>query len=91
MALSKDVVSRGVSRSSSPVEGEGLRTRNAREEGIQRVEPMIGRRRQVVGLLVLQLGIMIHSIVIGLTLAIATGADFSGSLLPSDLPRLKLF
>lgn len=40
-------------------------------------KPRIGRRRQVIGLLVLQLGIMIHSIVIGLTLAITTGADFS--------------
>ncbi|KXN84903.1 Zinc-regulated transporter 2 [Leucoagaricus sp. SymC.cos] len=39
--------------------------------------PAIGRKRQVIGLLVLQLGIMIHSIVIGLTLAITTGADFT--------------
>ncbi|KAF8814553.1 Zinc/iron permease [Phlegmacium glaucopus] len=37
----------------------------------------IGRRRQVVGLLVLQLGIMIHSLVIGLTLAVADGGDFT--------------
>lgn len=40
-------------------------------------KPLIGRRRQVIGLLVLQLGIMIHSFVIGLTLAIAAGSDFS--------------
>ncbi|KAI0048134.1 Zinc/iron permease [Auriscalpium vulgare] len=37
----------------------------------------IGRKRQVVGILVLQFGIMIHSLVIGLTLAIASGADFT--------------
>ncbi|THH16083.1 hypothetical protein EW146_g4496 [Bondarzewia mesenterica] len=37
----------------------------------------IGRKRQVVGILVLQLGIMIHSLVIGLTLSIASGADFT--------------
>jgi zinc transporter 1/2/3 len=50
------------------------------EEGLgseKEEKPAIGRRRQVIGLLVLQLGIMIHSIVIGLTLAITTGADFS--------------
>lgn len=76
-----DVASRGASRLSNTVEGEGFRTRSAQERvKIQKAEPMIGRRRQVVGLLVLQLGIMIHSIVIGLTLAIATGADFSESL-----------
>ncbi|EKM77264.1 hypothetical protein AGABI1DRAFT_108367 [Agaricus bisporus var. burnettii JB137-S8] len=40
-------------------------------------KPLIGRRRQVIGLLVLQLGIMIHSLVIGLTLAIAAGSDFT--------------
>lgn len=54
-------------------------------------KPLIGRRRQVIGLLVLQLGIMIHSLVIGLTLAIAAGSDFSESiitikLLPSYCP-----
>lgn len=49
------------------------RSRDRRDEE----KPRIGRRRQVIGLLVLQLGIMIHSIVIGLTLAITTGADFS--------------
>jgi len=40
----------------------------------------VGRRRQVVGILVLQFGIMIHSLVIGLTLAITSGSDFSESL-----------
>lgn len=37
----------------------------------------VRRRRQVVGLLVLQLGIMIHSLVIGLTLAVTDGSDFT--------------
>ncbi|KAG5351651.1 hypothetical protein C0989_005423 [Termitomyces sp. Mn162] len=37
----------------------------------------IGRKRQVVGILILQLGIMIHSLVIGLTLAITSGVDFT--------------
>ncbi|KAF5375928.1 hypothetical protein D9615_008224 [Tricholomella constricta] len=41
------------------------------------VKPKIGRRRQVIGILILQLGIMIHSLVIGLTLAITTGTDFT--------------
>ncbi|KAI0248541.1 Zinc/iron permease [Lactifluus subvellereus] len=39
-------------------------------------ELVIGRKRQIVGILVLQLGIMIHSLVIGFTLALASGADF---------------
>ncbi|KAF9558720.1 Zinc/iron permease [Agrocybe pediades] len=43
----------------------------------QEQRPKIGRRRQVVGLLVLQLGIMIHSLVIGLTLSVTTGSDFT--------------
>ncbi|THV02047.1 Zip-domain-containing protein [Dendrothele bispora CBS 962.96] len=37
----------------------------------------VGRQRQVVGILVLQLGIMIHSFVIGLTLAITSGSEFT--------------
>lgn len=57
-------------------------------------EVKIGRRRQVIGILVsicasfcaaaglmasqvLQMGIMIHSLVIGLTLSIANGPEFS--------------
>ncbi|KAG7451907.1 Zinc/iron permease [Guyanagaster necrorhizus] len=40
-------------------------------------KPRIGRRRQVVGILVLQFGIMIHSLVIGLTLSITHGAEFT--------------
>lgn len=42
-----------------------------------RPHPRIGRQRQIVGILVLQLGIMIHSLVIGMTLALTTGAEFS--------------
>ncbi|TFK60284.1 Zinc/iron permease [Pluteus cervinus] len=41
------------------------------------LRPKVGRRRQIVGILVLQLGIMIHSLVIGLTLSITSGADFA--------------
>ncbi|OCH91557.1 Zinc/iron permease [Obba rivulosa] len=37
----------------------------------------VGRRRQIVGILMLQLGIMMHSLVIGLTLAIASGPEFT--------------
>ncbi|KAK7681867.1 hypothetical protein QCA50_015215 [Cerrena zonata] len=40
-------------------------------------EVKIGHRRQVVGILMLQIGIMIHSLVIGLTLAITTGSEFT--------------
>ncbi|PPQ70357.1 hypothetical protein CVT26_013791 [Gymnopilus dilepis] len=39
--------------------------------------PVVGRGRQVVGLLVLQMGIMIHSFVIGLTLSVTSGSDFT--------------
>ena len=42
-------------------------------------EAKVGRRRQVNQILVLQLGIMIHSLVIGLTLSITTGSEFSTS------------
>ncbi len=59
-------------------EGEGDARRKRGKE--REAQPRIGRRRQIIGLLVLQLGIMIHSIVIGLTLAITTGADFSKSV-----------
>jgi zinc transporter 1/2/3 len=48
-----------------------------REGRREEERPRIGRRRQVIGILVLQLGIMIHSFVIGMTLAITTGTDFS--------------
>ncbi|KAJ3489170.1 hypothetical protein NLI96_g2321 [Meripilus lineatus] len=43
-------------------------------------EVRVGHRRQVVGILMLQLGIMIHSLVIGLTLAIASGPEFTSLL-----------
>ncbi|KAF8260497.1 Zinc/iron permease [Lactarius quietus] len=45
----------------------------AEEEDAERT---IGRKRQIVGILVLQLGIMLHSLVIGFTLALASGSDF---------------
>jgi len=35
------------------------------------------RKRQVVGILVLQMGIMIHSLVIGLTISITSGSEFT--------------
>ncbi|KAF9496925.1 Zinc/iron permease [Pleurotus eryngii] len=44
---------------------------------VEQPRPAVGRRRQVVGTLVLQLGIMIHSFVIGLTLSITPKADFT--------------
>ena len=44
------------------------------------IDPRVSGKRQVVGILVLQMGIMIHSMVIGLTLAITTGSEF-GKLL----------
>lgn len=40
-------------------------------------EVIVGHKRQVVGILMLQLGIMIHSLVIGLTLAITSGPEFT--------------
>ncbi|KAI9058947.1 Zinc/iron permease [Trametes sanguinea] len=45
------------------------------EAGDEQVK--VGRRRQVIGILVLQLGIMIHSLVIGLTLSITSGSEFT--------------
>lgn len=50
---------------------------NEHEQEQERAHPRIGRQRQIVGILVLQLGIMIHSLVIGMTLALTTGAEFS--------------
>ncbi|KAF9040227.1 Zinc/iron permease [Hymenopellis radicata] len=47
------------------------------EDPSEEEPPRIGRKRQVVGILVLQLGIMIHSLVIGLTLAITHGSEFT--------------
>ncbi|KAI9463845.1 zinc iron permease [Boletus coccyginus] len=41
----------------------------------------VGNRRQIVGILVLQLGIMIHSLVVGLTLSITSGPDFTTLLI----------
>ncbi|KJA18938.1 hypothetical protein HYPSUDRAFT_205019 [Hypholoma sublateritium FD-334 SS-4] len=47
------------------------------EQAQEHAHPRIGRQRQIVGILVLQLGIMIHSLVIGMTLALTTGAEFT--------------
>ncbi|KAF8530057.1 Zinc/iron permease [Hysterangium stoloniferum] len=41
------------------------------------IEHEISRRTRLIGILVLQLGIMIHSVVIGLTLSITSGANFT--------------
>lgn len=43
-------------------------------------EVQVGKKRQIVGILVLQLGIMIHSVIIGLTLAITQGPEFASLL-----------
>ncbi|KAG2048622.1 Zinc/iron permease [Suillus hirtellus] len=43
-------------------------------------EIKVGKKRQVVSILVLQLGIMIHSVIIGLTLAITQGPEFASLL-----------
>ncbi|KAI0694068.1 Zinc/iron permease [Cytidiella melzeri] len=40
-------------------------------------EVKIGRRRQVVGILILQIGIMLHSLVIGLTMSVSSGTEFT--------------
>ena len=69
-------------------------------------EVKVGTKRQIIGILVctdlfpvvillthaqvLQLGIMIHSLVIGLTLAIMSGSEFGGSLLPQYCRRDRL-
>ncbi|CAA7264582.1 unnamed protein product [Cyclocybe aegerita] len=59
-------------------EVEGSRgRRHSHEERQHHHRPVVGRRRQIVGVLVLQLGIMIHSLVIGLTLAVTSGSDFT--------------
>ncbi|TCD61336.1 hypothetical protein EIP91_008579 [Steccherinum ochraceum] len=47
------------------------------EEGQEPGKVKVGHKRQVVGILMLQLGIMIHSLVIGLTLSITSGAEFT--------------
>ncbi|KIK96962.1 hypothetical protein PAXRUDRAFT_825400 [Paxillus rubicundulus Ve08.2h10] len=44
-------------------------------------EVIVGKKRQIVGILVLQLGIMIHSLVIGLTLSITSGPEFTSLLI----------
>lgn len=56
---------------------------NDHEREHERIHPPTDRRRQIVGILVLQLGIMIHSLVIGMTLALTSGAEFSKPLADS--------
>ncbi|KAH7886695.1 zinc iron permease [Phlebopus sp. FC_14] len=50
------------------------------DHDIENADVKIGKKRQLVGILVLQLGIMIHSLVIGLTLAITSGPEFTSLL-----------
>ncbi|GJJ14228.1 hypothetical protein Clacol_008490 [Clathrus columnatus] len=56
----------------------------------------ISRKTRIISILVLQLGIMVHSVVIGLTLSITEGAGFSESLpdrqncFPNNLPLATL-
>ncbi|KAF7986876.1 hypothetical protein HWV62_12620 [Athelia sp. TMB] len=49
----------------------------AGEHGPDSGKARMGKRRQIVGILVLQMGIMLHSLVIGLTLAITSGSEFT--------------
>ena len=100
------------------MDGDGARSRHVHvadeeyglEEGGDQATK-VGRRRQVIGILVstlvvlaqetmrvlsvngsgqvLQLGIMIHSLVIGLTLSIARGSEFSASSSCSSSRRLS--
>ncbi|KAF8151638.1 ZIP zinc transporter-domain-containing protein [Crassisporium funariophilum] len=58
-------------------EGRGRHHHHSHHGDGHDLPPRIGRRRQVVGILVLQLGIMIHSLVIGLTLSVTYGSDFT--------------
>jgi len=50
-----------------------------REEGGESdgLDAKVGMRRQVIGILMLEIGIMLHSLVIGLTLAITSGGEFT--------------
>ncbi|KAI0922482.1 hypothetical protein AcV7_006007 [Taiwanofungus camphoratus] len=59
---------------SAEAESDEEATRDGWEHG---AEKAMGRRRQVVGMLMLQIGIMLHSLVIGLTLAITSGPEFT--------------
>ncbi|KAF7291513.1 Zip-like iron-zinc transporter [Mycena kentingensis (nom. inval.)] len=49
-------------------------------EGRREARHNVGRGRQIVGIMVLELGIMLHSLVIGLTLALSAGSDFTSLL-----------
>ncbi|CCL98502.1 uncharacterized protein FIBRA_00500 [Fibroporia radiculosa] len=50
---------------------------NGHDEGADEVEMEIGRKRQVVGILMLEIGIMLHSLVIGITLSITSGSEYT--------------
>ncbi|KIM87853.1 hypothetical protein PILCRDRAFT_814564 [Piloderma croceum F 1598] len=61
-------------------DSEALRTTSQECEAgdeLAHEEVKVGKKRQVVGILILQLGIMLHSLVIGLTLAITSGSEFT--------------
>ncbi|KAJ3549251.1 hypothetical protein NMY22_g957 [Coprinellus aureogranulatus] len=60
-----------------PTNEEHHHSHHHHEHHHQTEKHRIGRRRQIVSIFVLQAGIMIHSLVIGLTLSIASGADFA--------------
>jgi len=73
-------------KSQSGAHGHGHGYHSVPEARIEECEPdgepnhedvKVGKKRQVVGILVLQLGIMLHSLVIGLTLAITSGSKFT--------------
>uniref|UniRef100_A0A0W0F8B7 Putative Zinc/iron permease n=1 Tax=Moniliophthora roreri TaxID=221103 RepID=A0A0W0F8B7_MONRR len=57
--------------------GTQIERHDDESDGNHEHPPELSRKRQIVGILVLQMGIMIHSLVIGLTLAIASGAEFT--------------
>ncbi|KAF9815146.1 hypothetical protein IEO21_04764 [Rhodonia placenta] len=46
-------------------------------EELDETEMQVGRRRQIIGILMLEIGIMLHSLVIGLTLAITSGPEYT--------------
>ncbi|KAH9929194.1 Zinc/iron permease [Fomitopsis serialis] len=55
----------------SPERGSG------EESDLDGPDAKVGMRRQVIGILMLEIGIMLHSLVIGLTLAITSGGEFT--------------
>ncbi|KAF9072503.1 ZIP zinc transporter-domain-containing protein [Rhodocollybia butyracea] len=59
----------------SPEDAAVRVNRNTSSDDIETQKPLVKRKRQVVGILFLQCGIMIHSLVIGLTLSITSGLN----------------